>query len=64
MPLPERGESPAVCPNGHAMDEGYFYCPCCGAFRPSANAPTTDSARGAADFWARSWEELCARRGY
>jgi hypothetical protein len=30
---------PAVCPNGHAMDDGYFNCPACGAYRPSANAP-------------------------
>jgi hypothetical protein len=30
---------PAVCPNGHAMDEGLFHCPACGAYRPSANAP-------------------------
>jgi hypothetical protein len=29
----------AVCPNGHAMDEGLFNCPACGAYRPSANAP-------------------------
>lgn len=28
-----------TCPNGHAMDEGYFECPCCGAYRPSANDP-------------------------
>jgi hypothetical protein len=29
----------AVCPNGHAMDEGLFNCPACGVYRPSANAP-------------------------
>jgi hypothetical protein len=23
-----------VCVNGHAMDEGYVECPCCGAYRP------------------------------
>lgn len=23
-----------VCVNGHAMDEGLFECPCCGAYRP------------------------------
>lgn len=22
-----------VCRNGHAMDEGYSECPCCGAYR-------------------------------
>lgn len=27
-----------VCPNGHAMDEGLFECPCCGAYRPSRAA--------------------------
>lgn len=23
-----------VCQNGHAIDDGYFECPCCGAYRP------------------------------
>lgn len=23
-----------VCVNGHAMDEGYYHCPSCGAYRP------------------------------
>lgn len=32
---PKRG-GPAVCPNGHAMDEGLFECPACGTYRPSA----------------------------
>jgi hypothetical protein len=27
---------PAVCPNGHAIDDGYHLCPTCGAYRPSA----------------------------
>lgn len=30
---------PLTCPNGHAMDEGYFNCPACGAYRPSATDP-------------------------
>lgn len=33
-----RRGGPAICPNGHAMDEGLFYCPACGAYRPSASA--------------------------
>lgn len=28
---------PLTCPNGHAMDEGYFNCPACGAYRPSVH---------------------------
>jgi hypothetical protein len=35
---PLKRGGPAVCPNGHAMDEGLFDCPACGAYRPSANA--------------------------
>lgn len=31
--------SPLTCPNGHAMDEGLFHCPACGAYRPSATDP-------------------------
>jgi hypothetical protein len=37
MAVLKRG--PAVCPNGHAMDEGLFNCPACGAYRPSPHAP-------------------------
>lgn len=44
MSAHDESTSPAVCPNGHAMDEGYFNCPCCGAFRPSAAQRETDAA--------------------
>jgi hypothetical protein len=38
-PLSSKGDTtgPAVCPNGHAMDDGLFECPACGAYRPSAS---------------------------
>lgn len=39
------GEGPAVCPNGHAMDDGLFNCPACGAYRPSAHAPARPPRR-------------------
>lgn len=39
---------PAVCPNGHAMDDGLFECPACGAYRPSAHNPCDEMAEGAA----------------
>lgn len=29
-----------MCPNGHAMDDGLFNCPACGAYRPSASTPS------------------------
>jgi hypothetical protein len=28
-----------VCPNGHAMDDGYLHCPCCGAYRAPGSIP-------------------------
>lgn len=34
-----RRNGPAVCPNGHAMDEGLFECPACGVYRPSVHNP-------------------------
>lgn len=38
MTHPRQSARPAVCPNGHAMDEGLFNCPACGAYRPSVHA--------------------------
>lgn len=38
----EKACEPAVCPNGHAMDDGLFHCPACGAYRPSANADESE----------------------
>jgi hypothetical protein len=38
--------APLTCPNGHAMDEGLFYCPACGAYRPSASDPRALIRRG------------------
>lgn len=35
-----------TCPNGHAMDDGLFHCPACGAYRPSATDPRAQIKNG------------------
>jgi hypothetical protein len=52
--------APLTCPNGHAMDDGLFECPACGAYRPSASDPRA-IIRGGRVVGMR---EVCAGCGY